>query len=353
MNIELDGQGVVNFNDGKDAAWREKERGYSPFSKINGNVKVAKKHLIAGVDAEGKATVTPEVFISSNKVRNMVFSDGANSDSLQTAINYSPKPIRNFLYGTAEALTRGWTATSGGESAGLRKSAVCIPDARQVAGALPSIEVQTTSGFKDSNSLTYVEQVGSIKYQVRKAAIDLSELSFLSGSDVMNRRGFDLDHVEIFRDSLKKTFGSEVASLDYYTRTTSSSIVGEIGIKLNEEQVTRLVRFLFEKIAQARVYNRSAYAEVVKISPTLILEDNSKIVLGDLSPDEVVGKVISALNKNPPLSSYEKASDKQKQNSVDILAAMEHRKATSKEEKKAEKADKAAKTAKTKSATPD
>lgn len=307
--IKLRGSGVFNRNT-NEIARLEKARGLTLYDRIYDNVLVAKKRLEKGDNGSGVKAV---LFISSNCMRDLIFSQDIGGECLQTAINYCPAADRNVLYGTFEGLVRGYLFADKSEDGTVkRKSPLTITEARQISGSEVTVEVQTTKGPRDDKSLVFAESVGEIEYE-SIGFIDLSELGFVSGSEIFDRRAFDLDYTDVFRGAVANTVGNKISAVNeakYYVKTTSSSLLAEIGIKMNDEQVSALAVEAINRITRIFGRRRNAYVESKATTLSLILEDGTRRTIGSFEdPTKACSILREAMVKHPPWSAYAEASD--------------------------------------------
>lgn len=307
FKVNLEGNGVFNRND-KAVLWNEKRLGFCLFDEIHRNVLVAKKRLVKTKteSAEnGSERLVPQVFVSSNCIRDLIFSYDSGGDCLQTAINYCPAGDRNLLYGTFEGLVRGYVHA---ETSTKRKSPLSVTDARQVGGSELTLEVQTTKGPRDENSLVYAETLGDVSYEA-VGFLDLSELSFVSCSDIFDRRAVDVDRVEDFKAAVAVSSKcKETLGLGYFCKSTSSSILAEYGIKMSKNHVSALAIETLSRVLGIFGTRRGGYIKAVSVDVELILEDGDRKKLGNFTDKATLGDSIrKGLESHEPWSSYVEA----------------------------------------------
>jgi hypothetical protein len=265
--------GIVNF-DGKPSwlvqqALRDKLEG-----KWYGNIKIA-KHFITrnGVDKEGNPKYNAVLKISKDCLRNGIFQN--DQPFHNPGIVHAEKVLIELL-ASAAGLLRGYMFT---DKVIKRKSPVYISDARQISDNVSTIDITTQTCPKDSKAdadsegglaMHFKETAGGLTTYEFFGSLDLSELQFISLSQVYDRLAIDPNHLEAYTKALEKTFGSEVKGKSFYIKSTSTNGLPEEGILLTSEQTKKLIGEFFSRLFDLEIIrgaNGRAWLSSLKIMP--------------------------------------------------------------------------------------
>jgi hypothetical protein len=195
----------------------------------------------------------------------------------------------------------------------------------------------------------FKESIGGLVTYEFQGAIDISELQFISLSQIYDRLAVDPNYLEYYIQALEATLGSKVSAKAFYTKTTATNGLPEEGILLTPEQVKVLVVAFFTRLLDLEIFrgaNGRAWLESLEIIPkqsgldfnkkgfavksaedvrknigephTFYTEYNEANAL-KLYEDIEVGKKNLAGNKNAAKVAKKEAKDKQKATSTPIV----------------------------------
>jgi hypothetical protein len=219
------------------------------------NIKIAKHALVEmGGDDNGKPLYDLRLKISSSRLRHAIFQ---NDHPFRNSMILHSKKLLNMSIASAAGLLRGYVFGQEGFAGLKRKSPAIITDAAQTAGALPTIDLHSTSGAKrtkenddgaSDTSLFCRETAGDVEYSF-KGAIALPDLQFISLSGTFDRMAVNPDDFEaLYRPHLEECLGSKVADPGFYMINSAVNAIPEEGILLTREQTALLVREFFKRL---------------------------------------------------------------------------------------------------------
>ncbi len=247
----IESSGIVNF-DGKGAKWLIKKAKPDCSSQLShDNVKVAKHAITQTMNEKGEVSLSAVLKISKDCLRQGIFKD--DQPSHNPGIVHAPKLFVRFL-ASAAGLLRGYMFAEAGIK---RKSPVYISDAVQVSNNVSTFDIGSMNAPKESKetaedssglSMHYKETIGGIVSYEFEGAIDLSELQFISCSEVYDRKAIDPNYLDQYLLDLKSTIGSEISGKKYYIKSTATNGLPEEGILLDEAQVKVLVEGFFKRL---------------------------------------------------------------------------------------------------------
>ena len=245
--------GIVNF-DSRDAKWLLRKAKKDSVSQLSrDNVKLA-KHAIrqTGVDENGNPILEAVLKISKDCLRQAIFRE--DQPNHNPGIVHAPKLLLNLLASSA-GLLRGYMFADLGIK---RKSSVYISDAIQISNNVSTIDIGTMNAPKESKvdpdtdesglTLHYKETIGGIVDYEFEGAIDMSELQFLSTSEVYDRKAVDPNYLDEYIANLEKTLGSKVNDNGFYVKTTAVNSLPEEGLLLTSDQVKVLIKEFFLRL---------------------------------------------------------------------------------------------------------
>lgn len=266
----LKGRGIVNY-DGKDKKWMLKlhKRNEGGSALDFDNFKVGKHTFTEiGRDENNKPHYDVKLKISSNCLRNAIFS--MDFPFQNNTIMHSKKLLNRSIASVA-GLLRGYMFEAAGFTGLKRKSPVIIVDAEQTCSSLSTIDLHSTSGSKKKNddddtagtSLFYKETVGAVEYGF-SGAINLTELQFISLSEVFDRMAVNPDEFEnLYRPYLEKSVGGKVANPGFYLMKNAVNPLPEEGVLLTQPQTILLVKEFFKRLLALNITrSASAYASL-------------------------------------------------------------------------------------------
>ena len=345
--------GIVNF-DGKDAKRMLKKAKLDFRNQLSyDNVKVAKHaYVCEGTDTEGHPIYKAFLKISKDCLRNGIFK--IDQPFHNPGIVYAKQQLIGLLASFA-GLLRGYMFADEGIK---RKSPVYISDAVQVSNNVSTMDIGTQDSPKESKidadaeaglTMHFKESIGGLVTYEFQGAIDISELQFISLSQIYDRLAVDPNYLEYYIQALEATLGSKVSAKAFYTKTTATNGLPEEGILLTPEQVKVLVVAFFTRLLDLEIFrgaNGRAWLESLEIIPkqsgldfnkkgfavksaedvrknigephTFYTEYNEANAL-KLYEDIEVGKKNLAGNKNAAKVAKKEAKDKQKATSTPIV----------------------------------
>ena len=240
--------GIVNF-DGKDAKWLLKKAKPDCRAQLShDNAKVAKHAITQGVDKDGVPFLSAVLKISKDCIRQSIFKE--DQPFHNPGVVHSEKILIKLLT-SAAGLLRGYMFADVGIK---KKSAVYISDAVQTSNNVSTIDIGTQNAPKDKKvnpdddaglTMHFKESIGGLVTYVFEGALDLSELQFISLSEIYDRKAVDPNHVETYLQGLKATLGSDVTGKTFYIKKTAVGGLPEEGILLTSDQVKFLIGEFF------------------------------------------------------------------------------------------------------------
>ncbi|MEN6624247.1 MAG: hypothetical protein ABFD50_22210, partial [Smithella sp.] len=221
-----------------------------------------------GRDENNKPHYDVKLKISSDCLRNAIFS--MDFPFQNNTIMHS-KRLLNRSIASVAGLLRGYMFEAVGFTGLKRKSPVIIVDAEQTCNSLSTIDLHSTSGAKKKNynddtagtSFFYKETIGSVEYGFY-GAINLTELQFISLSEVFDRMAVNPDEFEdLYRPHLEKSIGEKVADPGYYLMKNAVNPLPEEGVLLTQAQTIFLVKEFFKRLLSLNITrSASAYASL-------------------------------------------------------------------------------------------
>ena len=138
-----------------------------------------------------------------------------------------------------------------------RKSAFALSYAKAATSSAPMLETYSNSQPKTGENKTEdAAETSFFKREVRgdttyelSGAIDVSELAFISLSDVHDRVSFDFDYATRYRELLKVRIGSEIPEPAFFQKNGDAYDIPENGILLTQAQVKFLTTDILRRLA--------------------------------------------------------------------------------------------------------
>jgi len=289
IKVEIEGQGIVNFDSvNQKWLWGRQE---DVEKIIDNNVTFGKGRYYSVTDSNGKVKtdqygkviLTKVPVISADCIRHSMYEDNM---PVHLPNIMHDKTLLLKAVATPAFLERGYMFAMAGETSWRRTSAFKCSYAKAVEHSVSSLETFANSQAKTASEETagtsfFKREVrGEMKYEL-SGAIDLSELGFISLSDIHDRMNFNPDFAAIFADHLSKKMGSEVSSPAYYNKEHNVYEIPELGIKLTEEQVKFLSLDILKRLARfnlAKTVTGWAKTKSVKIKLVTDVFDDSEWV---------------------------------------------------------------------------
>jgi hypothetical protein len=291
----INSNGIVNF-DGKDAKWMLREAMTNFRSQLShGNVKIAKHaYTCEGTDANGHPIYKAVLKISKDCLRNGIFKN--DQPFHNPGIVHAPAVLIKLLASFA-GLLRGYMFADDGIK---RKSPVYISDAVQVSNNVSTIDIGTQSSPKETKvdgdaeaglTMHFKESIGGMVTYEFQGSIDISELQFISLSQMYDRLAIDPNYLPAYTVALEATLGSKVGAKAFYTKTTATNGLPEEGILLTPEQVKVLIVAFFTRLLDLEILrgaNGRAWLETLEIVPKQGGLDFDKKGISVKSPEDVL-----------------------------------------------------------------
>jgi len=269
----ISSSGIVNF-DGKNSRWLLRKAKWDFHDQLKfDNVKVAKHAYTYGTDKNGNTTYNAVLKISKNCLRHWIFKD--DQPFHNPGIVHAPKSLVEFLASVA-GLLRGYMFADNGIK---RKSPVYISDAVQISNNVSTIDLETQDSPKETKvdaeseaglTLHFKESIGGIVKYEFCGSIDISQLQFISLSQVYDRLAVDPNCIGAYTQALEATLGSKVNDKAYYIKTTATNGLPEEGLMLTPEQVKKLVVEFFTRLLNLEILagaNGRAWVSSLEIIP--------------------------------------------------------------------------------------
>lgn len=269
----IEGSGIVNF-DSNDQKWlwnRQKnvERCH------HDNVSFGKGRYYASGEKtdKGDDILVKTAIISADCIRHNMYED--NMFIHLPNIMHNDNLLLNAV-ATPAFIERGYLFARKDKTIWKRKSALAFGYAKAVSSSEAALETCSNSQPKTGENKTeeaaetsfFKREVrGDMKYEM-SGAIDVSELAFLSLSDIHDRLSFDSDYADVFREKLSAKIGSEVPEAGFFKKKGSAYDIPEHGILLTQEQVHFLVLDILKRLARfnlIRTVTGTAYTTKLEV----------------------------------------------------------------------------------------
>lgn len=266
--------GIVNF-DGKDAKWLLKKAKPDCRAQLShDNVKVA-KHAITqdGIDKDGNPILNAVLKISKDCIRQSIFKE--DQPFHNPGVVHAEKILIKLL-SSAAGLLRGYMFADIGIK---KKSAVYISDAIQTSKNVSTMDIGTQNAPKTQKesaedasglSMHFKESIGGLVTYEFEGALDLSELQFISLSEIYDRKAVDPNHLETYLQDLGTTLGSSVTGKAFYIKKTAVGGLPEEGILLTSDQVKFLIGEFFKRLLDLEILRGAcgrAWLDTLEIMP--------------------------------------------------------------------------------------
>lgn len=251
---------------------------YGKIDLSSNNVKYAKKAfkktnvketiVMDGKNVEVvKSKADYVIIISSDLMRSAIL--GQDTPYISSAVGMSTELLLSFI-ASPDIRWRGFFITNGeNELAYSLKTASYISQATQSNNALSSLQISTTAGERNMNSLRYKESVGDIEYKFH-GAINLQELQFTSTSQVFGRQSFDPSLFERYCEYMKKRLPEFNAKLGHYLLKNSAVRIPELGYKMDNDSMVAMVKYLFKKMLATNIKRATAFAKICHVEYKII-----------------------------------------------------------------------------------
>jgi len=266
--------GIVNF-DHTDGKWLLKKAKRDSVSQLShNNVKIAKHaYKEKGIDKDGNQVLEAVLKISKDCLRNGIFFK--DQPFHNTAIVYSDAVFCKHIASKAGIL-RGYMYT---DVSLKKKSPVYISDAKQTSNNVSSIDIGSLNSPKDQKvdtnsdsgiTMHFKETISGLTTYEFYGAIDVTELQFISLSQIYDRMAVDPNHLDLYIKELETTLGSEVSPKAFYIKKGVTNGLPEEGILLTQKQVMVLIEGFFERLLNLEITrgaNGRAWLTSLDITP--------------------------------------------------------------------------------------
>jgi len=282
LDIELTGNGIVNFdsNDQKKI-WNYESRvngNKNKFTTPHNNVKYAKKNYYR----DDNGVLGYKIKLSGDVVKKAVFADDAVATN--GTIQHH-KALLNAYIGSIIGMVRGYLFINDKKNPHKKKSPLTITDAEQTNNAESVMEITTRSGEKkiktsedDGGDTTFTmqENIGHVDYQAL-GNIDLSQIQFISGDSIFDRKAFNPDDFELLSLVMGRTLPSGTPKLGYYTLKSSSIDMPEYGLSLQNNDVVFLVKETLKRILNIEIMRAKAFTRISNLRIKLVTKATEDI----------------------------------------------------------------------------
>ena len=256
----IEGSGIVNFDSNEQSRiWNRQRNVERVFHK---NVSFGKGRYYPVVEREGdedKQYLKKVGVISADCIRHSMYDD--------CMFVHLPNIMHDdgLLLSTVAHpafLERGYMFARDSRTTWKRKSAFALSYAKAVTSSDPMLETYSNSQPKTGENKTEdAAETSFFKREVRgdttyelSGAIDVSELAFISLSDVHDRVSFDRDYVTKYRELLKNRIGSEIPEPAFFQKNGDAYDIPECGILLTQAQVKFLVTDILKRLALVNIF---------------------------------------------------------------------------------------------------
>jgi len=181
-----------------------------------------------------------------------------------------------------EAILRGYMFPKEGDTATKRKSPLSVTDAEEKSGAVSMIESKSASGVRNDTSYFQQETFGSTVWEF-EVTINLSELQFISVSDIFDRRAVPRHLENIVLANLRKNYG-DVAD-GYYALKNASVDTPEYGYMLPDSAVRSIVSWYADTLKAFNIEKATGFTRFASMKVSALDEDNNVVENFDLGSD--------------------------------------------------------------------
>jgi len=295
----IEGYGIVNFDSNDQKFNWNRVKGAPHINTSNVSIGKAVYSQVSGDDGEPVVVRTPK--ISADCLRHAMWEE--EMPNMMPNIMLDTDLLLGVLASPA-LLERGYMYTKEDAGTFVRKSPVRFTPAKVSKPTIPMLETHSTSSPKEenlddsksANSFFAKETRGEERYLL-EGVIDVTELAFISLSDLHGRMAFPPDHVEKYRELLGRRLGSDIAKPKYFDKKFDLFNIPEYGIMLTNQQVSVLVRDILRRLCTINIQRTTTgYARVSEVQ---IKEVRNP--LEDLFFDEDGWTTIKETGKSPTL----------------------------------------------------
>lgn len=247
--MTISGSGIVNFDSNDQKYNWNKQRDVERCSYKN--VSFGKGRYYKKTDGENEFFYKVPI-ISADCIRHAIYEDEMSVHLPN--IMHDDNLLLNAIASPA-FLERGYMFPRSGKTQWKRKSPLSISYAKGIDSSVSSLETFSNSQEKNVEKSEEGSETSFFKREVRGdttyeclGAIDISELGFISMSEVHDRLSFDSDYCSKYSDKLSKRLGSDIPQSSFFIKDKDLYCIPEQGIKLTEEQVKMLVTDIVKRL---------------------------------------------------------------------------------------------------------
>ena len=284
FKLYLKGNGVVNFDDGRQFNILKDHCGVKMPDKATECFKFAKKSFrkINDKDNNEDGQTNPDIEynlkISSACLKHEIYKDDP-SFNVKYCIN-EPYCV-DFITSIAGLLRGYFIPRENGKGNTLNLTTrVGITDAEEISNAMTYIEINTQDikkepkkGTKDKGgtSLYYTENVGATEYMA-KGHIDIKELKFLSGSEDTNRQAITQDWINCLEPFFRNHYPELCKEglpyeVGFFTKIKEEcgKAEAEYGLKFKDEFVKYLTIEAIKRLLSVHIKRGGSYAQTARL----------------------------------------------------------------------------------------
>ena len=252
INVTLRGRGILNFDSTtkrKNSYEMNNQFGmYNKWLVSNGFLKIPFSENLKFSKANYYEEVDKPVVripkLSGDWIRHQLFL--ASTPKNNSNVTLSDVTLLESIV-HPDNIIRGYCHMLPDNGTIKRKSGVDVSDAELSNGAIPTLDIQSTSGARNDNSMFYRENIGDAEWKF-KLVINLNELKFISMSDIYDRRAVKKEFEDAYVKRLNEFFETtDIVPNYYYTRGGTNNIP-EYGILLSDDQTRQLVNRILKNI---------------------------------------------------------------------------------------------------------
>lgn len=268
------GQGIVNYDSNDQKYYYNRTR--TGANVRHDNVMFGKgRFTFVSKNDDGKETWDKTNVISADFVRHHMYAEEM-SVHMPNVMHNDQLLIQSVA--TKAALERGYMFAK--SETWKRKSPFQISYLTNVSNAVSTIETYSNSQQKigdneNKGTSFYLKEVlGDTEY-VAEGFVDLSELGFISMSEIHDRMSVNPDLAGVYRHNLSQHLGSEVSPIKYWNKINDMYQIPEKAIKLTDDQVRMLAKDIFRRLVSLQVFKNGGF--VVCESVDILLVDDPTV----------------------------------------------------------------------------
>ena len=277
IHVTLNGKGGVNWegSNGNKAAFVQalKDAGMEANNVSGRETKNVKWHKANYYNRDGKLVRIPK--ISADCLRHQM---AGTKNSTITIVD----SVWAAYLASNEALVRGFFFPIEGDISTVRKSPTTYTDAEETSGAISMLENKSASGVRNDTSYYQQETFGATVWEF-DININLSELQFISASDIYSRRAVPRKLENIVLKNLRDRFGD--VKDGYYALKRASVETPEYGFMLPNSAVRSLVSWLVGTLKEIYIGQATSYAKFASMKIHALDSDNNVVDDFDINSD--------------------------------------------------------------------